>query len=277
MFEKDVPLHSKDPAPQRRGQDTTLSEATLPGLPNLSDAELLSELVSKYDPKPIEALLNEIGGLPGLLRSIPDEIVNNKSLTPTQLQRLLLIASLLKRTLEDEKKELPHLSDPALVARHVHLITLGTHQEMFFVFHLDIQNRVFFTENVAIGTLNSCQVDPRLVFRTAIKRSTARIILAHNHPSGCVDPSSEDYSVTARMMIAGKIAGIEILDHVVVGKPSPDDRRGFTSLRELGFMEKADKEQSSLSDFIFFGKGFTRSPTPSYRYNALTREPEESS
>ncbi|MNG18398.1 hypothetical protein D3C84_1024620 [compost metagenome] len=81
-----------------------------------------------------------------------------------------------------------------------------------------------------MGSLNASIVHPREVFRAAIKRSSASIICVHNHPSGDPTPSPEDISLTARLVEAGSIIGIEVLDHVIIG-----DQR-FISLKEQGFM-----------------------------------------
>ncbi|MNR56218.1 hypothetical protein D3C85_1767520 [compost metagenome] len=81
-----------------------------------------------------------------------------------------------------------------------------------------------------MGSLNASIVHPREVFRAAIKRSSASIICVHNHPSGDPTPSPEDISLTGRLVEAGAIIGIEVLDHVIIG-----DQR-FISLKEQGFM-----------------------------------------
>ena len=81
---------------------------------------------------------------------------------------------------------------------------------------------------ISRGTLNASLVHPREVFRPAILASAAAIILVHNHPSGDPEPSDEDVSLTKRLVKAGEILGIEVLDHLVVAK------RGFVSLRARG-------------------------------------------
>jgi DNA repair protein RadC len=91
-------------------------------------------------------------------------------------------------------------------------------KEVFVAFFLDSKNRVISREVVSVGTLNMCLVHPREVFRTAISRNANSVIVAHNHPSGDPDPSDEDHKVTDQLVEAGKIVGIEVLDHVVVGK-----------------------------------------------------------
>jgi len=100
-------------------------------------------------------------------------------------------------------------------------------REHFVVLHLDTKHQVLATETVSIGSLNSTVVHPRELFKTAIRRSAAAVILAHNHPSGDPAPSPEDLSITARLVEAGRILGIEVLDHVIIG-----DGRYFSFKKE---------------------------------------------
>jgi len=91
-------------------------------------------------------------------------------------------------------------------------------QEHFYVILLDNKNAVLSIELVSLGTINASLVHPRDVFRRAIKDGASTIILSHNHPSGNLEPSAEDVEITRRLREAGAVVGIEILDHVIVGK-----------------------------------------------------------
>jgi len=90
-------------------------------------------------------------------------------------------------------------------------------REQIRVVMLDTRNGVIAVETVAIGTINSCIGHPREIFKNAIVRSAASIIIVHNHPSGDPAPSPEDLSLTKRLIEVGKFLGIEVLDHVVIG------------------------------------------------------------
>lgn len=103
-------------------------------------------------------------------------------------------------------------------------------KEHFVVFFLDVQNQIIKKDIISIGILDTSLVHPREVFEPAIKYSTAQIILAHNHPSNNLEPSPEDISVTRRLIRAGEIIGIEILDHVIVTKDS------YFSLKEANLI-----------------------------------------
>lgn len=90
-------------------------------------------------------------------------------------------------------------------------------KEVFKVVLLNTKNEIISDIDVSIGTLNSSLVHPREVFREAIKRSTNKIILMHNHPSGSVEPSNEDKNITSRLIKCGEIIGIEVIDHIIIG------------------------------------------------------------
>jgi DNA repair protein RadC len=103
-------------------------------------------------------------------------------------------------------------------------------KEHFVVFYLDTQNKILGRETVSIGTLNTSLIHPRECFRTAIIKTAATVIFIHNHPSGGLEPSAEDLQVTRRLKDAGKLLGIEVLDHIIVTADS------YTSLKEQNLM-----------------------------------------
>jgi DNA repair protein RadC len=91
-------------------------------------------------------------------------------------------------------------------------------KEHYYVMHLNIRSQVMMVELVTVGTLTSSLVHPRETFRRAVMAGAASIIIAHNHPSGEVDPSDEDMKVTRVMLDAGNILGITMLDHIIFTK-----------------------------------------------------------
>jgi len=94
----------------------------------------------------------------------------------------------------------------------------GLDKEHFIVIHLNTKNEVVSREIVSIGIMDACIVHPREIFRTAIMQNAQRIILAHNHPSGDPTPSEEDLRMTRKLIDVGDLLGIEVLDHIIVGK-----------------------------------------------------------
>ncbi|MEM9175645.1 MAG: DNA repair protein RadC, partial [Myxococcota bacterium] len=120
------------------------------------------------------------------------------------------------------------IGGPEAVARHF-LPRLGRRdRESFHVLLLDGRHRLVGEEEVSVGTLTASLVHPREVFRGAIRAAAAALVLVHNHPSGDPQPSGEDRAVTRRLADAGRLLGIEVLDHVVVA------RGGHFSFREAG-------------------------------------------
>lgn len=103
-------------------------------------------------------------------------------------------------------------------------------QEHFVCLYLNTKNQVLHKKTVFIGSLNASIVHPREVYKEALRRSAASIICLHNHPSGDPTPSREDIEVTKRLVEAGRIIGIELLDHLVIGENK------FVSLKEKGYL-----------------------------------------
>lgn len=101
-------------------------------------------------------------------------------------------------------------------------------KEYFVVLHLNTKNKIIKKDVISIGTLNANIVHPREVFKAALAVSAAHIIVAHNHPSGDPEPSREDIELTKKLIEAGKIIGIDVLDHVIIG-----DERHY-SMKDAG-------------------------------------------
>lgn len=122
------------------------------------------------------------------------------------------------------------VGNPKAVFDHVYPLVGNLQYEKFMVIILNAKNQVLDVESVSVGTLNATLVHPREIFKSAIRRSAHAIILIHNHPSGDPSPSREDREITQRLTQAGKLLGIEVLDHLIIG----DGR--YTSFREKGLV-----------------------------------------
>ncbi|WP_071460271.1 RadC family protein [Bacillus massilinigeriensis] len=103
-------------------------------------------------------------------------------------------------------------------------------QEHFVCLYLNTKNQVIHKQTIFIGSLNASIVHPREVFKEAVRRSAASVICAHNHPSGDPTPSREDIEVTKRLAECGKIVGIDVLDHLIIGENK------YVSLKEKGYV-----------------------------------------
>lgn len=150
------------------------------------------------------------------------------TMTKSRKMRLLATMELLKRL--DENCKVTIIHEPGDVARYAMPRYRHENKEHFCVMSLNTKNKIIGFDNIATGTLSMAPVHPREVFEVAIKRHAASIILLHNHPSGDPSPSREDISVTQRLVKAGKIMDIPVLDHIVIG----DNR--FISIKEKGLL-----------------------------------------
>ena len=104
-------------------------------------------------------------------------------------------------------------------------------REMFIVLHLNARNVVLRKEIVSVGSLNASLVHPRELFKSAVTENAAALILIHNHPSGDLTPSKDDQDLTDRILKAGQIMGIDVLDHVIVVPGG-----GWVSMKEKGLL-----------------------------------------
>jgi DNA repair protein RadC len=164
---------------------------------NKSNRELLSDLLQIPE--------QEMRGhtIPDLLDSIPDERVD-------------LVHEIAARY--GEKRIMGQSFDNARQVYEHFRIRLGTaRQEAFHILILDNQHRVIEEKMITLGTLNQSLVHPREVFVSAIELRAASIILVHSHPSGDVRPSNQDIEITKRLSEVGKLVGISVLDHVIIG------------------------------------------------------------
>ncbi len=141
--------------------------------------------------------------------------------------------ALAKRLSRSVARERPRLETPADVARLVRETLRGKKQEEFRVLLLDAKNYLVREECITVGLLDRSHVHAREVFRGAIRASCARVVLVHNHPSGDPTPSEKDIDCTRELVAAGKIVGIDVVDHVILGRRTPLRARDYVSFREV--------------------------------------------
>ena len=127
----------------------------------------------------------------------------------------------------------PNLSTPQNVVAFVPELK-GLAQEVMAVISLNTKYRPIEKRIVSVGIVDSSLAHPREIFRGAIQDNASAIILVHNHPSGSASPSAEDIRITRQMVEAGRILGIEVLDHVIVG--DDNETPSYISLREAGLV-----------------------------------------
>jgi DNA repair protein RadC len=174
------------------------------------------------------AVLARTGGLRGLARATLAQLSHVPALGPARAARLLAAIELGRRTLSPPPEPRPRFASPREVA-HFLLPQFGARPvEHFGIVLLDVKHRLVQTTVISIGSLDASVVQPRDVFREAALGGSAALVLFHNHPSGDPTPSQEDLAITRRMVAAGQVMGIDVLDHVILA----DDR--YVSLRETG-------------------------------------------
>lgn len=201
----------------------------------LSHAELLAILlrtgtVSESALHLANRILSESGGLRSLVDMSKDQLTQIKGIGDAKALQIQAGIELGRRLSKSSYEERVTIRSPKDIANLMSEELRYLQKEHFVVLFLNTKNHVLAQETLSMGSLNASIVHPREVFRAAIKRSSASIICVHNHPSGDPTPSPEDISLTGRLVEAGAIIGIEVLDHVIIG-----DQR-FISLKEQGFM-----------------------------------------
>jgi DNA repair protein RadC len=203
------------------------------GAAALGDNELVALVLGSGRPRTgalgvANELLRARGGLHGLARSSCNDLTPVPGVGEAKAVQLLAALELGRRTLTQGSGHRLELRTPRAAAEFL-LPTFGARStEHFGVVHFDSKYRVLRTVVVAIGTLNSTNVEPREVFREAIVGAAAAILVFHNHPSGDPTPSRDDENLTRRLRAAGTLVGIEVVDHLVLG-----DTR-YCSLKEMG-------------------------------------------
>jgi DNA repair protein RadC len=201
----------------------------------LSNGELLAILIrvgnrSESALDLANRLLAQAGGLRFLVETSIEELSKIKGIGLAKASQIKAAVELGRRIALDPGEMRPVIRSPEDVASLLMEKMRFLDREHFQVMTLNTKNQVLGIKTAFIGSLNSSIVHPREIFKEAIKRSAAALILVHNHPSGDPSPSPEDLDVTRRLQEAGRLLGIEILDHVIIG-----DRK-FYSLKQQGKM-----------------------------------------
>lgn len=132
--------------------------------------------------------------------------------------KMLAIEELLKRNQQSTKYILGQICSSKKVGEYLIPKLKFYQQEVLYVLYLDTKNQIIHEKELFKGTLNQATVHPREIFKFAVQYSAARIIIAHNHPSGILTPSENDQRMTQRLAECGEILGIELLDHLVIGQ-----------------------------------------------------------
>lgn len=166
-------------------------------------------------------------GLRGLADLAPASWIREPGVGPANAARLAAAFELGRRVRSGDSATRPRLGRPREAWSRVRDLG-GAKKEHLVGLYLDAQNGLIHRETISVGTLNTTRTHPREILYPAILHLALGFILAHNHPSGCLEPSEEDVEFTRAVQRAGELMGIELYDHLIV------TRDGFTSLRERG-------------------------------------------
>jgi len=216
--------------PPRRLSLKELPEAERPreklldqGEDTLSDAELLAIILGSGTSREsalqlAQRMLKETGDLKTLSSlSVRELQARFHGIGPARAAQLKAALELSRRHSRDFAIAKPKFSNSQMVFRHFHEMFHGKQQEEFWVIALDAKNKLLVKAQISKGTLMASLVHPREVFQIPIRNAAAGIIILHNHPSGEPEPSLEDRKVTNQLVEAGKVLGIPLLDHIIIG------------------------------------------------------------
>jgi len=219
----------------RKRLKTRFLEAGLDGFLDYEVVELLLTLgTPRGDCKQMaKEAIKKFKGLRGVLDASLEELQQVKGIGPRNSFGLKLFQAVSERYVKGKifKKNL--LTSPKAVANYLREKLGRKKKEYFVILSLNSRNNLIKISDVSVGTLNANLVHPREVFKEAIYAHAAQVILAHNHPSGDFKPSEDDLVITKRIVEAGKILGIKVVDHIIVAK------NGFFSFRKEGLILKA--------------------------------------
>lgn len=163
------------------------------------------------------ALLAAHGGLHGLSRCTPGDIARTAGIGAARAAQIVAALELGRRTLTHAPRARVPLRHPRDAAAYLMPRFGGRPVEQFGIVLLDTRHRVLRTAVLAVGTLNTAAIEPRDVFREAAVGGAAAVVAFHNHPSGDPTPSPDDVELTRRLVAAGALMGIDVVDHVILG------------------------------------------------------------
>lgn len=175
-------------------------------------------------------LLTTFEGLRLLKDASVDEMMSIKGIGSAKAVQIMAAVELGRRIHRLQYEDRYVIRSPEDAANYVMEDMRFLTQEHFVCLYLNTKNQVLHQQTIFIGSLNASIVHPREVFKEAFRRSAASFICLHNHPSGDPSPSREDIDVTKRLNECGKLIGIELLDHLIIG-----DQK-FISLKEKGYV-----------------------------------------
>jgi DNA repair protein RadC len=182
-----------------------------------------------------QSLLQKYGSLNALALATVDELKQVPGIGRDKAATLVAAFALARRMEQERREESPVLDNPATVVNFMRETNRLLNVESFQVLLLNVRKKLIRSEEISQGLLDTILVHPREVFRAAIVANAAGVVLVHNHPSGDPAPSEADIKVTRDLIRAGQLLKIEVVDHVIIGRATPERQKDYVSLRELGY------------------------------------------
>ena len=229
-------MRIKDQPPSERPRERLAAKG-----PNaLTDAELIAILLRTglRGANAVEIgaqLIQKFGSLQALARAAVDDLCKVRGIGRDKAVTLLAAFTLARNMAEELQRESPVLDNPEAVVALVKAQNLVAGVERLQALLLNTRRRLIRVEEITEGTVDTLLVHAREVFRSAIAANASAIVLVHNHPSGDPTPSEADIKVTRDLIRAGQLLKIEVLDHVIIGRASPERSKDYASLKELGY------------------------------------------
>lgn len=218
--------------PRLPGRVESPRELLLSGRPeSVSDKALIAVLIGEPGGEGASELLERHPIPDGLWRVSATDLTRIGGVGPAGAARVLACLEMSRRASSWRSSRRPVISTPEDVVDLCGPQLRGADREHFWALALNTKNQMIRMVEVSVGSLNASIVHPRELFKEAVRDSAASLVIVHNHPSGDPTPSGADIQLTRRLLKAGDVLGIEVLDHVIIG-----DGGEHASLRDLGLM-----------------------------------------
>ena len=192
---------------------------------------LLMSAIPRRDVKPLaRLLLQRFGGLAGVLNADPKALAGLPGMGETSAAALKIVALAARRLARAEVSEAPVLASWQALIDYLRIDMAHLTVERVRVLYLNARNRLILDEHVGDGSIDEAAIHPREVVRRALELGATALILVHNHPSGSPEPSRADIQITNKIAEAGRLLGVTVHDHVIIG------REGHVSLKAKGLI-----------------------------------------
>ena len=219
----------------RQGHRKRLREKFIEsGFTGFLDYEVVELLLTLGTPRrdckqPAKDAMIKFKSLPKILDSTAEELQQIKGIGPSNIFGIKLFHAIFERYSKEKIINKISLNSPKQIFEYLQQKIGREKKEHFVILYFDTKNNLI-VDDISVGTLNASLIHPREVFNKAILNNASHIVLAHNHPSGDSTPSAEDISTTNRLVDAGKIIGITVIDHIIV------TNNGYSSHKELSLL-----------------------------------------